>query len=122
MGYAEKMQRLCALRGMDQASLARRVGLSRSSISRILGGLQEPKLRLAWILARALETSLDYLADDEMSVEPVGTWVRLSEDEATILKLVRRLGPEQAIDRLLNLSPGQSASAELSEAPGGRRG
>ncbi len=109
MGYAEKLQKLCALRGLDQSALAARVGISRSSISRILSGAQEPKLGLAWSLATALGVSLDYLADDAVEIDPGGHWARLSEDEQTILKLVRRLGSEVAMDRLLGLGSGQSS-------------
>ena len=104
MGYPDKLQQICVLRGLDQASLAATLEISRSSVSRILGGIQEPKLRVAWKLARALGVSLDYLADDDMTEEPGGAIVRLSEDERTILKLVRRLGTEAALDRLLGLS------------------
>ncbi len=101
MGYAEKLQRLCALKGIDQAALAERLGLSKSSISRILGGVQEPKVRLAYELARALGVTLDYLMDDAAH-EPPGThWAPVSIDEAAILAIVRRLGYEAAMDRLL---------------------
>jgi transcriptional regulator with XRE-family HTH domain len=103
MGYAEKLQQVCALKGLDQSTLAEAVGLSRSSISRILSGSQEPKLGVAWNLARVLGVSLDYLADDTQEADPGAAWVRLSEDELTILKLVRRLGVEAAMDRLLAL-------------------
>lgn len=101
MGYADKLQKLCALRGMDQSTLAERLNRSKSSISRILSGVQEPKLSLAHELAKALGVSLDYLADDSLVTEPDGEWVMLSEDEVAILKIVRRLGIGVAIDRLL---------------------
>lgn len=101
MGYADKLQKLCALRGMDQATLAERLNRSKSSMSRILSGAQEPKLKLAHELAKALGVSLDYLADDSLEIEPNGEWVMLSEDELAILKIVRRLGMGAAIDRLL---------------------
>jgi transcriptional regulator with XRE-family HTH domain len=106
MGYAEKLQRVCALKGLDQSTLAESVGLSRSTISRIFSGAQEPKLGMAWNLARALGVSLDFLADDALEADPGGTWARLSDDELTILKLVRRLGAEAAMDRLLALPDG----------------
>lgn len=86
---------------MDQSTLAERLNRSKSSISRILSGVQEPKLSLAHELAKALGVSLDYLADDSLVTEPDGEWVMLSEDEVAILKIVRRLGIGVAIDRLL---------------------
>lgn len=111
MGYPDKMRQLCALRRLDQATLAERVGISRSTISRILSGVQEPKLRLAWKLAQELEVSLDFLADDSAEQSPGITWSRLSLDELTILKLVRRLGVEEAMDRLLGIErePGEAS-------------
>lgn len=102
MGYTDKLQKLCALRGLDQSSLAKKVGLSRSSISRILNGAQEPKLGLAYDLARVLGVSLDYLVDDNPEVELNDQLVMLSESELTILKIVRHLGTNTSIDRLLN--------------------
>jgi transcriptional regulator with XRE-family HTH domain len=104
MGYAEKMQRLCAMRGLDQTALAERVKVSKSSMSRILSGLQEPRLRLAYELARALGVSLDALMDDAVELEAVGHFVVVSDDELTILKIVRRLGVDVAIDRLLGVA------------------
>ncbi len=105
MGYADKLQRLCALRGLDQSALAQRLNRSKSSMSRILSGAQEPKLSLAHALAKALGVSLDYLADDSLQTEPNGEWVMLTEDEVAILKIVRRLGSSAAIDRLLVVPP-----------------
>jgi transcriptional regulator with XRE-family HTH domain len=116
MGYAEKMQRVCALKGLDQSSLAESLGLSRSTISRIFSGTQEPKLGMAWGIARALGVSLDFLADDALSADPGGTWTRLTDDELTILKLVRRLGPETAMDRLLAV-PGGANGRDVPSSP-----
>jgi transcriptional regulator with XRE-family HTH domain len=103
MGYADKLQKLCALRGLDQATLASKVGLSKSSISRILSGTQEPKLRLAYELARALGVTLDYLVDDSPELGTNQHMMMITEEELMILKIVRRLGPTVSIDRLLNV-------------------
>ena len=108
MGYADKLQKLCALRGMDQSTLAEKVNLSKSSMSRILSGIQEPKLRLAYDLAKALGVSLDYLVDDSITVENPGQFIYLSDDELTILKLVRRLGTDVSMNRLLAVTTTQS--------------
>jgi transcriptional regulator with XRE-family HTH domain len=105
MGYSEKLQKLCVLRGLDQATLAGQLGLSKSSISRILSGVQEPKLLLAHDLAKALGVTLDYLVEESPEVDPTQHLVMLSEEEVVILKIVRRLGPSGAIDRLLNVAP-----------------
>ena len=103
MGYPDKLQRLCALRGLDQSGLASKVGLSKSSISRILSGRQEPKLRLAFDLAKALGVTLDHLVSDSPEVGPTDQLVMVTEDEMTILKIIRRLGTDVAIDRLLSV-------------------
>lgn len=101
MGYAEKLRKLCAMRGFDQTSLAESVGVSKSSMSRILSGAQEPKLRLAYELAKALKVTMDYLVDDSLDVESSCDLVLLTEEETTILMIVRRLGVTVAIDRLI---------------------
>ena len=116
MGYTDKIQRLCALRGLDQSELASRVNLSRSSISRILSGAQEPKLLLAYKLAEALGVTLDYLVAESQDVGPTDQLLMVSADELTILKLVRRLGTEVAMDRLLNV-PTTSSTEDRIQTP-----
>lgn len=101
MGYADKLQQLCLLRGMDQVTLAQKVGVSKSSMSRILNGTQEPKLRLASDLAEALEVPLDYLVNDSAVLQPPVKTMPLTDEQLTILSIVDRLGYEAAIDRLL---------------------
>src|SRR3954467_11765020 len=109
MGYTDKLQKLCALRGFDQSSLASKVNLSKSSISRILSGAQEPKLRLAYDLAKALGVTLDYLVEESPELGPTQHRVMVTEEEMMILKIVRRLGPNVAMDRLLNVAPGAAS-------------
>src|SRR4029077_7537610 len=93
------------LRGLDQASLASKLGLSKSSISRIVSGVQEPKLLLAQELAKALGVTLDYLVEDSPEVGPAQHLATVTDEELMILKIVRRLGSSVAIDRLLNVTP-----------------
>ncbi len=121
MGYSEKLQKLCALKGLDQSDLAELVGVSKSSMSRILSGLQEPKLRLAHELARALGVPLDYLVDDDQEELPQSRWMSLSEEEAGLLRIVRRLGVETAIDRLLEIPSQRSNPPNGSAAMKARR-
>jgi transcriptional regulator with XRE-family HTH domain len=101
---------------LDQSELASRVNLSRSSISRILSGAQEPKLLLAYKLAEALGVTLDYLVAESPDIGPTDQLVMMSADELTILKLVRRLGTEVAMDRLLNVAPGITVEERISSA------
>ncbi len=108
MGYSENLQKLCALRSMDQATLAGKVGLSKSSISRILSGVQEPKLQVAYDLAKALGVTLDYLVKESSDLGPSQHLVMVTDEELMILKIARRLGSEGAIDRLLNVESSAS--------------
>lgn len=116
MGYADKLQRLCALRGLDQTTLAERVRLSKSSMSRIFSGLQEPKISLAHELARELGVTIDYLVDDDHDPEkiPGDHLVPVSTDELAVLKIIRRLGVDNALDRLIGIDqpPPQLAGNE----------
>src|SRR5690348_3689011 len=91
MGFPEKLRKLCAIRGLDQTTLAERVGISKSSMSRILSGAQEPRLGLACQLAGALGVTVDYLVNESLDADPAGQVVVVTDDEMTILKLVRRL-------------------------------
>lgn len=85
---------------------------------------QEPKLGLAFNLAKALGVTLDYLVDDSMDLGSTDQLVMVTEDEMTILKMVRRLGVEVAIDRLLNvpgmIGPGRGDAGASGSAQGGR--
>lgn len=115
MGYPAKLQKLCALRGIDQTALAARVGVSKSSISRVLSGIQEPKFQLMYHLARELGVSLDYLVDESAEIDPSLHLVGLTEGEMTVLRIVRRLGVDAAIDRLVGIgerSPEDSTASE----------
>ena len=102
MGYTDKLQKLCVLRGLDQSTLASKVGLSKSSISRILSGAQEPKLSLANDLARALGVTLDHLVEESQEISPTHRMVMASEEEMTILKMARVIGIDEAMKRLMN--------------------
>ena len=115
MGYAEKLQKLCALRGLDQTSLAEKLKLSKSSMSRILSGVQEPKIKLAHEMAKVLGVTLDYLVDDEQNIEPTGQMVLVSDDEMSLLKIIRRLGVHEAYNRILML--GTASIGEMGTSP-----
>ena len=63
--------------------------------------------------------TLDYLVDDSPELSPTDHLVMVSEDELTILKIVRRLGPDVAIDRL-NVDryiPADGGGAKGGDAP-----
>lgn len=110
MGYVDKLHKLCLMRGLDQVTLARKVGISKSSMSRILSGSQEPKIRLAYELAKVLGVTLDSLMNEDVPIDPTARTVPLSESQLTILNIVDRLGYEEAIDRLLAV-PGHNSGS-----------
>ena len=117
MGYADKLQKLCILRNVDQVALASLLGVSKSTISRVMSGLQEPKLSMAGRLARALGVTLDYLVDESMELDATHQVVVVSEEELMILKLVRRLGANIAIDRLLDIHGSSSGEGKARAGP-----
>lgn len=112
MGYSDKLRKLCLLRGLDQNTLAQRVGISKSSMSRILNGEQEPKLILAYNLAQELQVTLDSLLDDSDPVDATSSLVTLTQSQITILDLVDRLGYDTALNRLLAVN-GTSEPTDL---------
>jgi transcriptional regulator with XRE-family HTH domain len=126
MGYVDKLQKLCILRGLDQITLAQRVGISKSSMSRILNGTQEPKLLLAYKLASELGVTLDSLLDDSKQIDSESRLVTLTKAQTTILDLVERMGYDTALNRLIavngNLGTGdqkplENEPAEATETP-----
>lgn len=116
MGYSDKLNRLCLLRGMDQITLAQKVGISKSSMSRILNGAQEPKLLLASKLASVLGVTLDFLINESDDVESAGNVQELTAEQITILSIVERLGYDVAIDRLLAVNNSLIPTPEIQES------
>lgn len=112
MGYPENLQKICEQKGLGQAELAAGLGLSRSTLSRILRGVQEPKLTLAYELAKALGVSLDTLVEGGGAPGESPRSVILDDDEWTVLRIVRRLGTEAALDRLLGIDRHGFAAAD----------
>lgn len=105
MGYTDKLRQVCAWRNVDQSTLASKLNLSKSTISRILSGSQEPKLRVAYQLAKELNVTLDALMDPEREIGLNDQMMLLTEDEVRILWLVREMGCKQAFDRLVRMPP-----------------
>ena len=120
--FCEKLgQRLLQL-GLNQQKLANRSHVSDSEISRIMTGKSLPGLENAISLARAVQVSLDYLADDQLDVDPSQAIKNPSlnekdaeilrfaqdlgyDDAAFILRTSKYLGAEVALSRLLDAKP-----------------
>ena len=103
MELKTKLQALMARKGLNGQKLARLSQVSDSEISRILQGKSRPGLDNALRLARAVGVSLDYLADDEIEVEPAAPADPLSAEERKILNLVPKLGCPEALTILENV-------------------
>lgn len=59
--FGARVQELMEKKGLSQAELGRRAGMSRSVINNLLRGIRNPSLLTALTVARALNVSLDEL-------------------------------------------------------------
>jgi transcriptional regulator with XRE-family HTH domain len=90
MGYPEKLMNALEMRGMSQAQLAQKSGLSPSTISQMLAGNRRPYLDQAAKIARALGVTLDSL----VSEDPGPPIESLSRGERALLAVFRELGSD----------------------------
>ncbi|WP_325436898.1 XRE family transcriptional regulator [Pseudomonas nitroreducens] len=67
-GFEERLK--AALRDETAYSLSKRCGISESLIRKYISGKSIPSIERAWRLARALDVSLDWLADGDMESLP----------------------------------------------------
>ena len=90
----EKLYRRMVQLGMTQQGLSQKSGVSDSEISRLLNGQSKrPGLHNILRLARALDVSLDYLADDDAATDPRPPSAQeLSPVEREMVERVRSLG------------------------------
>lgn len=101
---AAKIQQLRKMKGWTQSDVASRIGRAQSRIAKweLSEGMPNPRDLLA--LANAFGVPLVYLCDDEMQdprdAEPEQT-PGLSDDETLILGIVKRIGADEAIGRLV---------------------
>ena len=98
--FSEKLGQKMLQLGLNGQKLARKSEVSDSEISRIMNGKSLPGLENAMALARAVEVSLDYLADDSVDHDPSRPQELASEQETMVLRLVHELGPMQAFNLL----------------------
>lgn len=95
--FAEKLLKQMLVKRLNQQGLAQLSRVSDSEVSRILAGKSRPGLENAFKLARAVEVSLDYLADDALDEDPLQEVDPASADEREILEIVRQLGTRSAL-------------------------
>jgi transcriptional regulator with XRE-family HTH domain len=103
MELKTKLQSLMVRKGLNGQKLARLSQVSDSEISRILQGKSRPGLDNALRLAKAVGVSLDYLADDELDIEPAEPADSLSPEERKILNIVPKIGCPEVLTILENV-------------------
>lgn len=111
MRLKEKLPWLMEQKGIKPAELSKMTGIPAPRFSEWKDpkGKRSPTLEQAKRIARALGVSLDYLADDSLDEPPNP---ELNAEDREILRIARRLGYEQALDRLINNeTPGVSEDA-----------
>jgi transcriptional regulator with XRE-family HTH domain len=119
MNLQDKLQMLMARKNLNGQKLAKLSQVSDSEISRILQGKSRPGVDNAFRLARAVGVSLDYLADDSLDVDPAAMDCHPPEEQKilsaslklgyievlTLLEIIRSLGYDVAINRLVGGKP-----------------
>jgi transcriptional regulator with XRE-family HTH domain len=103
MKLKDKLQILMTRCSLNGQKLARLSQVSDSEISRILQGKSRPGLDNAFRLARAVNVSLDYLADDSLDVDACQPADLLSVEERKILNLVQKIGAPEVLAILENV-------------------
>jgi transcriptional regulator with XRE-family HTH domain len=99
----DKLQMLMARYGLNGQKLARLSQVSDSEISRILQGKSRPGLDNAFRLAKAVNVSLDYLADDSLDTEPPQPADHLAPEERRLLSIAQKVGYGEALTLLENI-------------------
>jgi transcriptional regulator with XRE-family HTH domain len=103
MKLKDKLQLLMNRHGLNGQKLARLSQVSDSEISRILQGKSRPGLDNAFRLARAVNVSLDYLADDSLDIDASQPADLLSTEERKVLNLVQKIGGSEVLAILENV-------------------
>jgi transcriptional regulator with XRE-family HTH domain len=116
--FSEKLAQKILQLGLNGQKLARKSDVSDSEISRIMNGKSLPGLENAIALARAVDVSLDYLADDSLDADPAQPKESADERETTIQRLAREIGYKQAeyILEITRIVGYEVASHRLTEA------
>src|SRR6516165_12762048 len=100
MELKTKLKNLMNNRGLNGQKLARLSQVSDSEISRILQGKSRPGLDNAFRLAKAVNVTLDYLADDSLDAEPPQPADHLTPDERRLLTIAQKVGFSEALTLL----------------------
>ena len=99
----DKLQLLMARYGLNGQKLARLSQVSDSEISRILQGKSRPGLDNAFRLAKSVNVTLDYLADDSLDAEPPQPADHLTAEERKLLSVAEKIGYSEVLTLLENI-------------------
>jgi transcriptional regulator with XRE-family HTH domain len=104
----ERLVTLLRRRDSTQEQFESMCGLSRNRISKWVMGQGEPKARELWRMARELNVPIEHFLDESATLtkdqpppDPTPDRSPPDEDIALAYALVRKLGPERAICRLM---------------------
>jgi transcriptional regulator with XRE-family HTH domain len=103
MMLKDKLHMLMARNGLNGQKLARLSQVSDSEISRILQGKSRPGLDNAFRLAKSVNVSLDYLADDSLDAEPPQPADHLSPEERRLVTTAQKIGCSEVLTMLENI-------------------
>jgi transcriptional regulator with XRE-family HTH domain len=103
MKLKDKLQLLMNRHSLNGQKLARLSQVSDSEISRILQGKSRPGLDNAFRLAKAVNVSLDFLADDSRDVDADQPADVHSAEERKILALAQKIGCAEVLAILENV-------------------
>ena len=103
MKLKDKLLMLMNRHSLNGQKLARLSQVSDSEISRILQGKSRPGLDNAFRLAKAVNVSLDFLADDSLDVDAHQPADHHSPEERKILGLAQKIGCPEVLAILENV-------------------
>lgn len=103
MRLKDKLQILMARHSLNGQKLAKLSQVSDSEISRILQGKSRPGLDNAFRLAKAVNVSLDFLADESLDMDASQSGDLMSPDERKVLNLAHKIGAAEVVAILENV-------------------
>ncbi len=103
MRLKEKLQILMARHSLNGQKLAKLSQVSDSEISRILQGKSRPGLDNAFRLAKSVNVSLDFLADESLDMDASQSGDLMSPDERKVLNLTHKIGGAEVVAILENV-------------------
>lgn len=88
----KKLKKMCKEKDISYYALAKKAGISTSTIYSIMNGKNTPQIFTLLKICNVLEISIHYLIDDSMEYKDR---IIISEDEEKLLNLYKRLPDEK---------------------------